>query len=156
VPSTFGRIVWNELGGPSGHRALTVAPLRVLGHFFLSQCRWVRGRSVRLSSGRHARFFGNRGSCVLATTVTPSVEHRSRNMRTTVSPVRWSRLAVGSSARTSVGLLISDRAIRVRLLFAARHLRGLVVDAMPESDQIEQLHRPLAKRLAVVRLEHQW
>src|SRR5215213_9204043 len=84
------------------------------------------------------------GSWVLATTVTPSVEHRSRNMRTTVSPVRWSRLAVGSSARTSVGLL-----------FATRHLRRLVVNPVPEADQLEKFGRSGAQRLSVVRLEHQ-
>jgi hypothetical protein len=38
----------------------------------------------------------------------------------------------------------------------ARHLGGLVVNAMPETHQLEQLRRPFAKRLAVIRLEHEW
>jgi hypothetical protein len=31
------------------------------------------------------------------------------------------------------------------LLFAARHLRRLVVNSMPESDELEQFERPLTQ-----------
>src|ERR1700680_2986927 len=50
------------------------------------------------------------GSWVLATTVTLMLEHRSRSSRTTMAPVRWSRLAVGLAARASpIGLLGYER-----------------------------------------------
>ena len=60
------------------------------------------------------------------------------------APERESRLPVGSSASSRAGWPMMARAMATRLALTARHLVGLVVDAMPEAHSGQRLTRGLA------------
>ena len=60
------------------------------------------------------------------------------NIRRISSPVRESRLPVGSSARSMMGRLTRPRAMATRCILAAGHLRGLVVGPRRQPDLLEQ------------------
>ncbi len=71
------------------------------------------------------------------------------------SPVTVSRLPVGSSANSTVGLPTAARAIRHALLLAARELPRIMADARGEPDAREHLVRALAGVGSAAQFERQ-
>ena len=66
-----------------------------------------------------------RGSCVTITVVWPSLSTASRSSASTAAPAPESRLPVGSSANSTVGLAISARAIATRCCWPPDSSAGL-------------------------------
>ena len=81
-----------------------------------------------------------RGSCVTRTTVLPSAWSARRRSRIS-SPVRESRLPVGSSARIDARPTDERARDRDPLALAARELGRAVADALPEADALERVER---------------